>query len=125
MFGWWAARASPFGPSTLTTPFSTATFTPAGMATGCFPIRDIFTPQGFTGLQRPDRSPAWRFVFVGLAFHHAANEPDTRYDSTSHHTVHSISPPTLSFFASRSDITPLLVLRMAMPRPSSTRCTSL
>ena len=42
-----------------------------------------------------------------------------------HHTVQRISPPTFSFLACRSDITPLLVLRMAMPRPSSTRFTSL
>src|SRR4029453_17264068 len=81
-----------FGPPTLTTPFSTATFPPAGMATGCLPIRDTFLSSGFAGRRvrigavygtRPRRprstdSPhrtqnlAAPLVFLGLAVGHPA-----------------------------------------------------
>src|SRR5579871_2464242 len=41
MLRWWAISSLPLGPSTSTLPSRTCTLTPAGMTTGCFPIRDM------------------------------------------------------------------------------------
>src|SRR3972149_11674554 len=47
----WASL--PFGPSALTRPSATCTFTPCGMGTGFFPIRDIAGPSPHVGEDFP------------------------------------------------------------------------
>ena len=75
----------PLGPLTvITLPSSSLTSTPAGIATGNLPIRDI------------------------------------QFTSFYYHTKAITSPPTPSFLASLSVITPLLVETIAVPIPPKT-----
>src|SRR5829696_2787548 len=66
----------PFGPSTKTFEPLTSTFTLAGMAMGCFPIRDIKS-----AVELPDVAedfPAHVFLARILAAHHALRGRDNR-----------------------------------------------
>src|SRR5579871_2772137 len=69
MARWGASSSLPLGPSTKTLPPSRRTLTPAGTATGCLPMRDIFASRS------PDRAEEFAAQPLGPrppVAHHAA-----------------------------------------------------
>src|SRR5262245_32053577 len=116
MLGWKRSVNSPCLPLTRIAPSLTLTSTPSGTVTGFFPIRDMVSPDSY------DRSP----LVTGDATIRMPSRRSPHLAFTTpclHQTLQRTSPPTFWLRASRFESIPLLVERMQMPIPWSTRGT--